>query len=984
MKRFKKWLCGLLAVTLLVVCFVPVSADNGTEVDDSGPVLMGDEVGYFPYYDKWSSVPMAKKAYEPALDLTQADLEGDAQLLSEAYMGQEGVIKLTNGKFTLKNIKLDYATRYIIKITYIGEEENNRNNSISLAINGQIPFTEAADILLGRVWQDEDLDKDRFEKDTIGNEKIPDSYQIMEWSTFALQDFAIFTNDPLVFHFPAGENNELTIANATEEPLYISKVELTVPEKVRSDAEWKAFYTSQGYKKINGKMYRVEAEKPTYKSDQSIYPTYDRSNPATYPYDPYNIMRNTIGSGNWSDPGDWLTYTIKVEEAGLYYITLKYRQHQVIGSSTFRSIYVNGEIPSAAFQDVSFAYNIKWQNKTISDKNGDAVPVYLKKGENEIKMQATVGQWDEVLRIVEASNQRLNDMYIQMVMVTGTTPDKYFDYNLEKQIPDLLETFRHERDLLSKMADEYDRLNGGKAAQSETLRGAVEQLDSMLDDVRSIPMRLSAFRDTISTLSTWIYDNMNQSLEMDYIMVHSADVEIPKADASLWAKIKHFFVTFFLSFVNDYDMIGSSGGEGAITVWVTSGRDQASVLMDLITERFTPDSKIQVNVSLVQTGFIEATLAGTGPDVAVGVSRGQPVNLACRGALIDLSKFKGGTKANGDPYDGYEQVKERFSTTATVPYEFNGGTYAIPNTQSFFMMFYRKDVMEKLGMELPETWTDLLHMVPILQKNHMEVGLPYSVISAAAAVDLGMASKDIFPVLLLQNGGDVYNEAGTAATLDSEAGMAAFKQWCEYYEQYGFELVYDFYTRFRNGDMPIGIADLGMYNTLIAGAPELRDKWGMVPIPGTLMEDGTINRACGSTGSGIVMFKTERTTGKNADAHQQKCWQFIEWFTSEEIQEEYNRKIENVMGPAGRNMTANENAFKELPFKEDEATAIEAQRKHVQDLREVPGSYFVSRCIDNAFRDVIYDGKNAREVFKREVQSINREIERKRKELGLA
>ncbi len=973
MKRFKKWLCGLLAVTLLVVCFVPVSADDGSEADDSGPVLMGDETGYFPYYDEFSDVPMASKPYEPALDLTQADLEGDAQLLSEAYMGQEQVIKLTNGRFTLKNIKLDRATRYIIKITYVGEESNNRNNSISLAINGEIPFNEAADILLGRVWQDEELDKDRFEKDTIGNEKIPDSYQIMEWSTFALQDFAIFTNDPLVFHFPAGENNELTIANATEEPLYIAKVELTYPEKVRSDAEWKAAYEKAGYKKVNGKMYRVEAEKPTYKSDQSIYPTYDRSNPATYPYDPYNIMRNTIGNGNWSDPGDWLTYTVKVEEAGLYYITLKYRQHQVIGSSTFRSIYVNGEIPSAAFQDVAFAYNVNWKNKTVSDKNGDAVPVYLKKGENEIKMQATVGKWDEVLRIVEASNQRLNDMYIQMVMITGTTPDKYFDYNLEKQIPDLLDTFRHERDVLKKMADEYDRLNGGKAAQSETLRGAVEQLDSMLDDVRSIPMRLSAFRDTISTLSTWIYDNMNQSLEMDYILVHSADVEIPKADASLWAKIKHFFVTFFLSFVNDYDMIGSSGGEGAITVWVTSGRDQASVLMDLITEKFTPNSGIQVNVSLVQTGFIEATLAGTGPDVAVGVSRGQPVNLACRGALIDLRKF-----------DTYDEVVKRFSDNATVPYQFEGGTYAIPSTQSFFMMFYRKDVMEKLGMELPETWTDLLHMVPILQKNHMEVGLPYSVISAAAAVDLGMASKDIFPVLLLQNGGDVYNEDGTAATLDSEAGMAAFKQWCEYYQQYGFELVYDFYTRFRNGDMPIGIADLGMYNTLIAGAPELRDKWGMAPIPGTLMEDGKINRAVGSTGSGIVMFKTERTTGKNADAHQQKCWEFIDWFTSDEIQEEYNEKIENVMGPAGRNMTANKNAFKQLPFKEEEMDAIEAQREHVQDLREVPGSYFVSRCIDNAFRDVIYDGKNAREVFKREVQSINREIERKRKELGLA
>ena len=208
-------------------------------------------------------------------------------------------------------------------------------------------------------------------------------------------------------------------------------------------------------------------------------------------------------------------------------------------------------------------------------------------------------------------------------------------------------------------------------------------------------------------------------------------------------------------------------------------------------------------------------------------------------------------------------------------------------------------------------------------------------------------------------------------------------QWCDYYQQYGFELAYDFYTRFRNGDMPIGIADLGMYNTLIAGAPELRDQWGMAPIPGTVKEDGTIDRSLGSTGSGVVMFKTERTTGKNAKEHQEKCWKFIEWWTRAETQQTYNQQIENVMGPAGRNATANLEAFDMLPWKDEEKEALAIQRQWVKDLREVPGSYFVSRCIDNAFRAVIYDRDNAREVFEREVEGINREIQRKRKELGL-
>ena len=39
--------------------------------------------------------------------------------------------------------------------------------------------------------------------------------------------------------------------------------------------------------------------------------------------------------------------------------------------------------------------------------------------------------------------------------------------------------------------------------------------------------------------------------------------------------------------------------------------------------------------------------------------------------------------------------------------------------------------------------------------------------------------------------------------------------------------------------------------------------------------------------------------------------------------------------------------------------------------------------LDNAFRSVLYDSKNPREAFERENDNINREITRKRNELGL-
>jgi len=939
---------------------MPVSADAETEAPLSEVTAATAE--YFSYYDATSRVPFLTESI--TLSARDGQLSDEA-IRENGHLGEADSVCLAGGAITW-NITLPEKARFLVKVRYVGEESNYTDSSVSLSLDGAVPFEEAGSVRLTRLWKD----AGGITQDSLGNDTIPEQEQVMAWNTMALQDFAIFSAEPLYFCLDEGEHT-ISLRSWSKEPLHIAGIELTFPEEVPSDEEALRAYQAAGYTPVAGYYKKLQAETPALKSTQSIYPTYDRSSPATEPYDAYNIRRNTIGDGNWSDPGSWVSYVIDdVPADGLYYLTIKYRQHQMSGTSTFRTVTVNGSVPSEAYRNVAFPYHVNWQNKTIAGETGEAVPVYLQEGENEIRLEATVGKWAEVLRKVEASTQRLNDMYVQMVMITGTTPDKYFDYDLETEIPDLVSCFTNERKVLQEMADEFDRLNGKKTTQSETLRGAVTQLDSMLEDPKSIPQRISNFRDTISSLSTWVYENMDQSLELDYIIVHSADQQIPPARASFWARLKHFFLTFFLSFVKDYNMVGSSGGEGeTITVWTTTGRDQASILMDMITEDFTAETGIQVNVSLVQTGFIEATLAGTGPDVAIGVSRGQPVNLACRGALMDLRQF-----------EGFDELASRFSETAMVPYEYNGGTYAIPNTQGYYMMFYRKDILEKLGLEIPQTWDELLRMVPRLQKNHMEIGLPYSVISAAVAVNNGMGAKDIFPILLLQNGGDLYNEDATASALDTEVAMKAFNQWCDYYTQYGFELVYDFYTRFRNGDMPIGISDLSMYNTLVAGAPELRGEWGIAPIPGTVQPDGTIDRSTGSIGSATVMFKTE--ANKDAD-HANACWQFMEWWMRAETQDTYNEMVENVMGPAGRNATANLESFSHLPWTQDEMEALDQQRAYVKDLREVPGSYFVSRCIDNAFRAVLYDGDNAREVFEREVADINREIARKRKEFGL-
>ncbi len=965
--RMTKRLCsGVLAFLLLISgSNLLASAEETASTDTSAEASSshsftneGTQGEYIQYLEE--SGGAAYTGEDVILPLDQAVLsEG---VTAASYAGKSG-LKFEQDSSAQWTIQVPRDALYCISLTYVNQAGNRKDGELSYLVDGESPYSQSERVLLSRMWKD----ATEILQDNRQNDLIPKQEEVTEWRTFLLQDFSLFTNTPLQVYLTAGEHT-LTLVN-TGETFYVSDVQLTGTESVQTSEEAKADYEAKGYAEaeIEGDGYlKYQAENTYQKSNQMVYPMYDRTSPATEPYHVSKIRRNVIGQSNWSSPGDWISYKIEnIPEDGLYYITLKYRQNLQSGQSSFRSIYINGEIPSTAYENVAFPYGVNWNNMTIVDENGDPCPVYLKKGDNELLIEISMGKWAEVLQAVEEINRQLNNLYIEMVMIVGTSPDKYRDYNLDDSIPGLMDSLTSLRDQLNAAADRFDELNGSKSTQSETIRRTADQIDSMLASPSSMPQRVSSFRDSISTLSSWVYDNLTQPLELDYILIHEKDAELPSPKASFWASLKHFIGSFIASFTEDYNTIGDgTTGENSIDVWLNAGRDQAQVLNDMISDGFTNKTGIYVNLSIVQTGFIEATLAGAGPDVMIGIPRGQPVNLASRGALRDLSGF-----------DTYEDVISRFADSSEIPYTFNDGVYGIPNTQTFFMMFYREDIFNRLGLSVPQTWDDVFKLIPRLQQNHMSFGLPYTVISAATAVDNGMGSKDLFPVLLLQNGGSFYSEDSTHTNFDTPEAMDAFKTWTEFYTEYSFDLVIDFYTRFRNGEIPIGIASFDVYNTLMAGAPEIRGQWQMVPIPGVQKENGEIDRSSGGAGTAIVMFNN----AENPEA----CWDFIDWWTTADVQYDYSNSVENIMGPGGRQVTANLEAFSRLAWTNEELEALEAQRQYVREIQEIPGSYYVSRSLDNAFRSVLYDDTNPREAFERENENINREIARKRNELGL-
>ncbi|MCG8334781.1 MAG: extracellular solute-binding protein, partial [Proteobacteria bacterium] len=399
-----------------------------------------------------------------------------------------------------------------------------------------------------------------------------------------------------------------------------------------------------------------------------------------------------------------------------------------------------------------------------------------------------------------------------------------------------------------------------------------------------------------------------------------------------------------------------------ITVWISSsasavpglsgGRDQAQILKELADNNFTPYYNINVNLQLAPAGsLLPAALAGIGPDIALQIGGGDVVNYAARNAITNLSGF-----------EGFNDIVTRFQGSALVPYKYDGGTYALPETQTFMMMFYRKDIMEELGMDLPDTWDDVYNVIPVLQKKNLEFGYP-----------MGFNG---YMINLMQNNGSLYIKDGVRSNLDSEVAMDAFNQWTELYTNYKLQITYNFINRFRTGEMPIGIADYMDYNQLTLFAPEIKGLWDFMPVPGTVNENGDIDRSCPGGGGGCIML----AQAEDKDAG----WEFMKWWTSKDTQSTFSKELECIMGAAARNATANVEAMYELPWPKNHYKNLMSQWQWVKGIPEVPGGYYTTRYLDFAYRSVVNDGEQPEETLLDYVKTINDEIRKKRKEFGLS
>ncbi len=948
-RRTWKFFGGALIIQLLLLVFWSVQVFAFHQIQSNFDYDRQNT--YWNYYEKNKVYSKPEVTIEiPGAGLTYK--QGDIKVLHN-FQGKEEVLVWTDRQGMVEwEIEVPESGLYQLGIMYYPLVDLRGNIELKLAIDGEVPFNDVQQILLPRAWRD----AGQVQQDNRGNDIRPQQEMAPCWLFEVFQDKQGIYVEPYQFYLSAGKHR-LTIT-AIKGNFAIDHL-LFYNQQIPTYAEVVEEYKAQGYQPADSVFLKIQAEKAELKSEPLLHGLYDRSSPATEPSHHVNLRLNTIGGSNWNSAGQWITWKVDIPEDGLYQLGMRFRQNYLRGFFVTRKLYIDGRIPFQELADLTFDYSPYWQMKVIGDQTPHLV--YLTKGVHEIKMEVGLGKLADTLRVMQDVVYEMNLMYRKIIMITGINPDIYRDYNLEKEIPALVPTFVRLSQTLTREAEKLEGLSGRAGGEVSFLKEVAFQLKSLSERPETIKERLDNYRSNVSSLSAWVLQMKAQPLELDYIFVSSPDQQAPRAEAGFFGKLIYAIKSFIASFYMDYSAVGDVyEKDQSIKVWIGTGRDQAQVLKSLIDELFTPQTGIKVNLELVQGALIEATLAGQGPDIALSIGRKDPVNLAIRNALLDLSQF-----------DDFETVMQRFMPGALLPYQYENGYYALPETQLFNMMFYRKDIFAELGILPPETWDEFLTIVPVIQRNNMQVGLPQE----QSGNERDLPIPQMFVTLLFQNGGEFYAADRKSTLLNNPEAIKAFRDWTEFYTQYNFPLRYDFYNRFRTGEMPLAIQPYTEYNRLSVAAPEIANLWGMLPVPGLRQADGTINRVEAATGNACVILKQV----KEPDA----AWEFLKWWTSAEVQKRFGLGLETLMGPAARYPTANVAAFSELPWSVQEYENLMNQWRNVREIPEVPGGYYAARGITNAFREAVYDYRSPRAALFDHNRTINEEIMRKRIEFGL-
>jgi ABC-type glycerol-3-phosphate transport system substrate-binding protein len=837
---------------------------------------------------------------------------------------------------------------YELHLNYKPLAGSNASVVRGVQIDGRYPFAEAERIELERLWKDA---KYPYDKNEIGQQIRPRQIELEGWTDKAAANFSA-SPEPLLYRLEQGEHTLRLVG--VREPVAFREISFQRGKPAPTYAEYKSLHPKP---EAQPSWYAiVEAEKYSRKSSVAIQTDF-WSEPHISPDPKGRITYNVLGGQRWRQPGEWVEWSLTVPESGWYEIDLKAFQAYRRGFEAYRTLSIDGETPFKEMLHYGTVSRKEFEIDHIADQDGKPYQYYLDKGTHTLRLTADASMVQPAYMALKSTMDQLSAYDRHIRLLTGNYSINAFDANIDgtrtwdmtKLDPEIESKLNGFINRLTLIRDYINGLNRQDSDLSSAIDAAVTNLKDMLADVNVIPNKINDFSTIQNNIGTWMSTLTEQPLLLDYIVVRTPGTATGLKVATPWSRIPYSVVDFTRSFYLDYD-VGKRNPK-ALTVWVQRGRDYADLLREMVNQDFTPRTGIQVNINLMPNPnmLILGNAAGDVPDVALGVGESTPADFAMRDAAQDLSTFP-----------DFNNVFDRFIPGVRRALTYNNGTYGLPEVQNFQMLFYRTDIFDRLKLKVPDTWDDVFNILPTLQENGMTMNVP----------------KADFATQFFENGAELYSADGLKADLTSEAGQQAFERWTNLFLKYNLPIdIPAFFQHFREGDIPIGVADFNTYVQLLVAAPEITGHWKIAPLPGIRQADGQVARWSPQGVTSAMMMKKSQ--------HKDEAWEFLKWWTSTQVQSRYASDIESFYGIEFRWNTANVEAMKSLNWPGDDLKALREQGRWAKNMPYVPGYYFLAREMDFAWNRTVLQAIPAQESLEQAQLSLQREMNRRQKDFGI-
>ncbi len=910
---------------------------------------------------------------------------------------EDSLFVSSNGTTITFDLEIEESALYSLYLEYLMLDGRDTDMIVEFKIDGKLPFLEASNMALKRMYAFYGHDYEE-NKDVVGNQIRPKSQETYGWQSCVMSNPEGMYRNPYRFYLQKGIHT--VTLTFSREPGAIKNIEFIAPVVNPTYEEYKELNGYSDSSKFKGDASVLELEVPDFTTSISTrmetdnnYYTSSNASVASYEATLFNIF----GGDQWGNGGDKVEWSFTVPETGWYELGFRYKS-QITYVSSFREIRIDGQVPFKDLEEYCFAYADGWIADSLKDEKQNPYLFYFEAGETHtLTVINKVGPLRHALQKIEETMDSVSTLVNKVVKITASTRtssggysvDANRDYDLQLYIPNLQADIKNYVSVMDKCYNQIIELNGGKVTSyASAVKVAKDLFEDFDEDLEKVALSLNDITNAQTGLSNTMVSIKDQPIAVDYMVCAPEGYSYPNTRSNSLQNLYVGAVRFLNSFNNDrYENAGAREGldtEGMteIEVYVARGREHVDIMRNMVSEQFTPEYGIKVNINMV-AGTSEGLImpryvAGTAPDVAISITPGNVFEFAIRGALVPLNQFET-SEYNGAKVVGFEDLwkdtnndygLQSYHDEAFVPYLYQDNYYGFPETQNWSALFYRTDIFEELGIEPPDTWTDVYDILPSLNNSGYDFCYNYSVAG--------------YTPFLYQYGGDFYDVNGMNSALNTTAAYDSFMEFADLYLQYNFVYAANFYMRFKSGEMPVGIADITFYQQLNYSAPELTGKWAMLPVPGHVRvneETGEeyVDRSTSGLGTCCIIVRQEEESMQNYE----ESWAFLQWWLSNDVQAEYGREVEATFGVASRWNPANMVALQSLPYTQEELDVINEQWVWLNESPNSMGGYYTSRYLLTALNQTVIQGLSGRIALEDAVKEINKEMKRKQTEFGI-